>query len=103
MNARLRLSFPKGRLVFPLPQEKNFQRWCALHRDEPDWSAIFGALFWAGFLSNARTTRPGSPNLCSSTMVPVKLLGIVAGAVQQYACGSWSFPKENETLWLRRC
>jgi hypothetical protein len=41
MSAGVRFSFPKGRLVFPVWQGESWQRWCALHRDRPDWSAIF--------------------------------------------------------------
>jgi hypothetical protein len=45
MNARVRLAFARGRLVFPLRQnQQNCWHWCALHRGQPDWSAIFSSV-----------------------------------------------------------
>jgi hypothetical protein len=41
MRARVRLSFARGRLVFRLPQHGNLRRWYILHRDKPNWSAVF--------------------------------------------------------------
>jgi hypothetical protein len=44
MRARVRLSFPRSRLVFRLSQKHNSWRWCALQRDQSDWSAIFSSV-----------------------------------------------------------
>ena len=44
MRARTRLSFPRSRLVFRLSQKHNSWSWCALDRDQSDWSAIFSSV-----------------------------------------------------------
>jgi hypothetical protein len=44
MRARVRLSFPRSRLVFQLSQKDDSWRWCALHRDQLDWGVIFSSV-----------------------------------------------------------
>jgi hypothetical protein len=44
MNARVRLCFPRSPLVFQVWQKENSWRWCALHRSQPNWRAIFGGV-----------------------------------------------------------
>jgi hypothetical protein len=44
MRPRVRLSFPRSRLVFRLSQKRNSWSWCALDRDQSDWSAIFSSV-----------------------------------------------------------
>lgn len=45
MRTRVRLAFLGSRLVFQLPPKRNLRRWCALHRGQRNWSAIFGGIF----------------------------------------------------------